>query len=79
MFWKKLSVLFYLIFVAEMFTAVNTRLKFIQEEGKEEYLKDFIEECKKSSMVKLITLENMDQKYFKLSNKMIIGVISKPQ
>lgn len=62
-----------------MFEAVNTRLPFVKQDDKEEYLKDFKKLVKKSSLVKSVIDETSHQKFYELSTNIMTGVISKPE
>lgn len=62
-----------------MFSAINTRLSFVSEDDKKEYLRDFVEAVKHSSMVKTIVDENSKEKSYKIFTNMLAGVVSKPQ
>lgn len=57
---------------------MNTRLPFVEEEDREEYLKDYVEACKHSSIVKRLVDEQSGEEFYEVTLNIISGVISKP-
>lgn len=66
------------IIFSEWLTSVNKRLPFDEEKDKEEYVKDYLEECKTTDMVK-IAIENKTKEETLYSYlDFINGIMSKP-
>lgn len=57
---------------------MNYRLPFVEEEDKEEYLRDYKDEVKKIQFVKITEDEKTGEKIFNFTIDTICGVISKP-
>lgn len=60
-------------------SSVNARLPFIEEDDRESYMKDYIEETKKTKIVKIVTDEKTNEKIVLASLDIISGVVSKPE
>lgn len=65
-------------FFLELITFVNYRLPFVEKDDKQEYLRDYKEEVKKTKLVKIIEDKETGEKTFDATFDIIIGVISKP-
>lgn len=57
--------------------ALNTRLPFVEEDDREEYMKDFIDKTKQSKLVKLVNDEKTKKETIHASVNMVTGIISK--
>lgn len=56
---------------------MNTRLPFVKEEDKEEYVNDFYEESKKTKFVKCVSTDENGKRTYSITVDVITGVASK--
>lgn len=68
-----------IIIFADLAISVNHRLLFVEQSDRKEYLADFIRECKKSRLVKIIEDNESQQRLFQFNFKVITGIVSKPR
>lgn len=66
------------IFVSDFFTTLNFQLPSVDEEDKEFYLRDYLEEIKKTSFMEIVTNQITGEKLFRLPEIFLVGVVSKP-
>lgn len=58
--------------------AVNIRFPFIQDADKEEYMRDYIEETKRTKMTKVVVDEKTQEKIARADVFVVTGIIEKP-
>lgn len=72
-----LTIFYYYSFL-ELLRNTNYRLPLVKEEDKDEYLRDFINEVKKSKVMKIIKDQKTGEKFFEYTADLIYGIASKP-
>lgn len=58
--------------------SANKRLPFIEEKERAEYLKDYVEECRKTKMVRMVVDDKTNEEFVDTSFDLITGIMSKP-
>lgn len=59
-------------------SSANRRLPFVAEEDRDEYMKDYVAECKKTKRVKIVKTDNTKKNIIHTYYDLITGVMSKP-
>lgn len=66
-----------IIIFSEIIAATNTRLRFVKEEDKEEYIKDFVKACKEASEITIVVDEKSGERIVEAFLHVITGVVFK--